>query len=127
MNLKGRNFLTLKDFTKEEIQYLVSLAAELKAKKKQGVLVDTLRGKNIALIFEKPVPEPDVPLKPLLMTLEWVLLIWTQRVLRLEKKRVSKILQECLEEFMMELSIVAMARKRWKRWQNMQGYRYGMA
>ena len=53
MNLKGRNFLTLKDFTKEEIQYLVSLAAELKAKKKQGVLVDTLRGKNIALIFEK--------------------------------------------------------------------------
>ena len=52
MNLKGRNFLTLKDFTKEEIEYLVSLAAELKAKKKQGILVDTLRGKNIALIFE---------------------------------------------------------------------------
>ena len=51
MNLKGRNFLTLKDFTKEEIQYLVSLAAELKAKKKQGVLVDTLRGKNIAKEF----------------------------------------------------------------------------
>ena len=53
MNLKGRNFLTLKDFTKEEIEYLVSLAAELKEKKKRGILVDTLRGKNIALIFEK--------------------------------------------------------------------------
>lgn len=53
MDLKGRSFLTLKDFTKEEIEYLVTLAAELKAKKKQGIPVDTLRGKNIALIFEK--------------------------------------------------------------------------
>lgn len=53
MNLIGRHFLTLKDFTPEEIGYLLDLAAELKAKKKQGVLVDTLRGKNVALIFEK--------------------------------------------------------------------------
>lgn len=53
MNLKGRNFLTLKDFTPEEIVGLVDLAAEYKRKKKQGILHDTLRGKNIALIFEK--------------------------------------------------------------------------
>lgn len=53
MNLIGRHFLTLKDFTAEEIGYLLDLAAELKTKKKQGVLVDTLRGKNVALIFEK--------------------------------------------------------------------------
>lgn len=53
MNLKGRHFLTLKDFTPEEITYLVDLAAELKEKKKNGIAVDTLRGKNIALIFEK--------------------------------------------------------------------------
>ncbi len=53
MNLKGRNFLTLKDFTPEEIVGLVDLAAEYKQKKKQGILRDTLRGKNIALIFEK--------------------------------------------------------------------------
>lgn len=53
MNLKGRSFLTLKDFTKEEILYFLELAAELKAKKKQGIPVDTLRGKNVALIFEK--------------------------------------------------------------------------
>ncbi len=53
MNLKGRDFLTLKDFTKEEILYLVDLAAELKQKKKKGIPVDTLRGKNVALIFEK--------------------------------------------------------------------------
>ena len=53
MNLKGRNFLTLKDYTDEEIMYLLDLAAELKDKKKKGIPVDTLRGKNVALIFEK--------------------------------------------------------------------------
>ena len=53
MDLKGRHFLTLKDYTPEEITYLLDLAADLKDKKKQGVLVDSLRGKNVALIFEK--------------------------------------------------------------------------
>ena len=53
VNLKGRNFLTLKDFSAEEIEYLLDLAAELKEKKKKGILHDTLKGKNIALIFEK--------------------------------------------------------------------------
>ena len=53
MNLKGRNFLTLKDFTPEEINYLLDLSAELKAKKKNGELHEYYRGKNIALIFEK--------------------------------------------------------------------------
>ncbi len=53
MNLKGRHFLTLKDYSQEEITYLLDLAAEFKDKKKQGICVDTLRGKNIALIFEK--------------------------------------------------------------------------
>ena len=53
MNLKGRNFLTLKDFTTEEIVYLLELSAELKAKKKAGELTEYYKGKNIALIFEK--------------------------------------------------------------------------
>lgn len=53
MNLKGRNFLTLKDFTSQEIQYLLDLAADLKDKKKKGILVNECKGKNIALIFEK--------------------------------------------------------------------------
>ena len=52
--LKGRNFLTLKDFTPEEIQNFLDLAADLKAKKKQGITGTSLKGKNIALIFEKP-------------------------------------------------------------------------
>lgn len=53
INLKGRHFLKLLDFTSEEITYLIDLAAEFKEKKKNGILVDTLKGKNVALIFEK--------------------------------------------------------------------------
>ena len=53
MNLKGRDFLKLLDFTPEEILYLVDLAADLKDKKKRGIPVDVLRGRNVALIFEK--------------------------------------------------------------------------
>lgn len=53
MNLKGRNFLKLLDFTPEEIQYLLDLAADLKQKKKSGQRHDDFYGKNIALIFEK--------------------------------------------------------------------------
>ena len=53
MDLKGRNFLTLKDFTKEEIVYLLDLAADVKEKKKKGIPVDNYKGKNVALIFEK--------------------------------------------------------------------------
>ena len=53
INLKGRNFLTLKDFTPEEIQYMLDLSADLKAKKKNGVSIKNYTDKNIALIFEK--------------------------------------------------------------------------
>ena len=53
MDLKGRHFLKLLDYTPEEIQYLLDLAAALKEKKKKGEPVDYIRGKNIALIFEK--------------------------------------------------------------------------
>ena len=53
MNLKGRNFLKLLDFTPEEIQYLLDLAADFKRQKKNGQRHDDFYGKNIALIFEK--------------------------------------------------------------------------
>lgn len=53
MELKGRDFLKLIDYTPEEIGYLIDLAAEYKAKKKAGIAHDDHHGKNIALIFEK--------------------------------------------------------------------------
>lgn len=54
VNLKGRSFLTLKDYSKEEIEYLVDLAIDLKEKKKKGIFERHLEHKNVALIFEKP-------------------------------------------------------------------------
>ncbi len=53
VNLKGRSFLTLMDFTPEEIRYMLDLAKDLKAKKRAGIRSETLRGKNIVLLFEK--------------------------------------------------------------------------
>ncbi|MCT4543372.1 MAG: ornithine carbamoyltransferase [Vallitalea sp.] len=54
VNLKGKSLLTLKDFTKEEIEYLLDLASDLKQKKRMGIIGQQLKGKNVALIFEKP-------------------------------------------------------------------------
>lgn len=54
VNLKGKSLLTLKDYTADEIQYLLDLAIDLKSKKRAGILGNLLKGKNIALIFEKP-------------------------------------------------------------------------
>ena len=53
VNLKGRHFLTLMDFTPTEIRYLLDLAHDLKAKKRAGIHNDLLKGKNIVLLFEK--------------------------------------------------------------------------
>lgn len=53
VNLKGRSFLTLMDFTPEEIRYMLDLARDLKAKKRAGIRTEVLKGKNIVLIFEK--------------------------------------------------------------------------
>ena len=53
-NLVGRHFLTLNDFTPEEISYFLKLSADLKALKYAGIKPKNLEGKNIALIFEKP-------------------------------------------------------------------------
>ena len=53
MNLKGRSFLTLLDFNKDEIRYMLDLPHELKAKKKKGIQGEELKGKNIVLVFDK--------------------------------------------------------------------------
>lgn len=54
INLKGRSLLTLKDFSDKEIEYLLDLSEDLKRKKRMGIEGKLLKGKNIALIFEKP-------------------------------------------------------------------------
>lgn len=53
MNLSGRHFLTLRDFTPEEIRYLLELSAQVKYEKQQNIRPLRMEGKNIALLFEK--------------------------------------------------------------------------
>ncbi|MFC4804736.1 ornithine carbamoyltransferase [Filifactor villosus] len=53
VNLQGRNFITLKDFTPDEIRYLLDLSRDLKAKKRAGIKGDLLERKNVCLLFEK--------------------------------------------------------------------------
>ena len=53
VNLKGRSFLTLMDFSPEEVRFLLDLSRDLKAKKRMGIYNDLLKGKNIVLLFEK--------------------------------------------------------------------------
>ena len=53
INLKGRSFLTLADFTPAEIRYLLDLGHDLKAKRRAGVCAPTMQGKHIVLLFEK--------------------------------------------------------------------------
>ncbi len=53
VNLKGRHFITLKDFTPEEIRHLLDKSIDLKKKKRSGIKGNLLEGKNIALLFEK--------------------------------------------------------------------------
>lgn len=53
MNLRGRHFLKLLDYSRQEIEYLLDLSADLKEKKKEHIITEYHRGKNIALIFEK--------------------------------------------------------------------------
>ena len=111
MDLKGRNFLTLKDFTPEEIGYFLQLSKELKEKKKNGISHRMHEGKNIALIFEKPALEPAAPLKWQPMIWGWALHIWIHRVHRLVRKKASPILRGYWEECSTELSIVDSDRK----------------
>ena len=53
VNLKGRSFLSLADFTPEELRYLLDLGHDLKAKRRAGVCAPTIQGKHIVLLFEK--------------------------------------------------------------------------
>ena len=102
MNLKGRNFLKLMDYTPEEILYLIDLAADLKSKKKQGILHDSLIGKNIALIFEKTSTRTPA------------------------KKRAFLTPRVCWDACLTVSSTADTDRTSWRNWQNMQGFQCGM-
>lgn len=64
INLKNRDFLKIADFNQEELSYLLRLAARLKKLRKEGKEPQFLKGKNVALVFEKRPPARAAPLKP---------------------------------------------------------------
>lgn len=111
MNLKGRDFLTLLDYTPEEIAYLVDLAAELKAKKKAGVLHDVLCGKNVALIFEKTSTRTRCSFEVAAHDLGMAPPIWTQRAARSAKRNPLPTPPRCCAACLTALSTAAMARR----------------
>ncbi len=110
MNLKGRNFLTLKDFTPEEITYMIDLAADLKAKKKAGELHEYYKGKNIALIFEKTSTRTRCAFEVAAHDLGMGSTYLDPTGSQIGKKRASQILQEFLEECMRESSTEVLVR-----------------
>ena len=126
MNLKGRNFLTLKDFTPEEILYMVDLAAELKDKKKKGILTtDMHAGKNIALIFEKTSTRTRCSFEVAAHDLGMGTTYLDPSGSQIGKKESMPIQQESLEGCLTVLNIVVSDRKLWKNLQNMQEFRFG--
>lgn len=125
MDLKGRNFLTLKDFTPEEITYLLDLSAELKEKKKKGIPVDKYRGMNVALIFEKTSTRTRCSFEVAAHDMGMGTTYLDPSGSQIGKKKVSKIQQEFSEECLMESSIVDLDRRLWRNWPNMQAFRYG--
>ena len=121
MNLQGRDFLTLKDFTPDEIGYLLDLSAELKDKKKKGIPVDVLRGKNVALIFEKTSTRTRCAFEVAAHDLGM------GTVPRSERRRVSVIQPECWRECMRESNIAGSVRRSWRNWRSIPRFRYGTA
>ena len=111
MDLKGRNFLTLKDFTPEEITYMLDLAADLKDKKKKGIPVDKYRGMNVALIFEKTSTRTRCAFEVAAHDMGMGTTILIRQDHRSARKKVLKTQQEFSEECSMELSTVDLVRR----------------
>lgn len=96
MNLKGRSFLTLKDFTPEEITYLLELAATLKEKKKQGITGNSLKGKKHSVNFlRNHLPVPDAHLRLDVLMKVVILNISEKMIFNWGIRRVWKILLGC--------------------------------
>lgn len=127
MQLKGRNFLKLMDYTPEEITYLIDLSQELKEKKKKGIRHDELTGKNIALIFEKTSTRTRCSFEVAAHDLGMHVTYLDPSGSQIGKRRASPIQRECSAECLTELSTADTDRKSWRSWPNTQEYRYGTA
>lgn len=110
VNLKGRNFLTLKDFTKEEISYLLDLSADLKPRRK-GELINHYIGKNIALIFEKTSTRTRCSFEVAAHDMGMGVTYLDPQGSQIGKKRALRTQHVFLAECLMVLSIAALSRR----------------
>ena len=135
MNLKGRNFLTLKDFTPEEITYLLDLSAEVKEKKKKGIPVDNYRGKNVALLFEKDSTRTrcafEVAAHDMGMGTTYLGPTGSQMGKKESIEDTARVLGRMFDGIwagcLTVSSTAVSGRRSWKSWRNTQGYRCGTA
>ena len=118
MNLNGKSFLTLLDFTPDEITGLLDLAAALKAKKKAGVPHDTLRGKNIALIFEKTSTRTRCSFEVAAHDLGMHVTYLDPTGSQIGKRNPLPTRPACSAACMTASNTAASARASWKSWQN---------
>lgn len=126
VNLKGRSFLTLQDFTPAEIRYLLDLGHDLKAKRRAGIDAPTLKGKHIVLLFEKHPPVLAALLKWRRRRRVLMLLSWTRTVPKWEKRRALRILQRCSAGILTGLNTAGLIKKWWKILRNGPVCRFGM-
>jgi len=102
VNLKGRSFLTLMDFTPSEIRYMLDLAHDLKAKKRAGIY-------NYLFYSRRLRPEPDAPLKLQLWKKEPMSRIWIKTALRWVKRNPWRIRRKYWADSMMVLNTEAIS------------------
>ena len=125
MNLTGRDFLTLKDFTPEEILYLIDLSAKLKDMKKKGIVEQPLRGKNVALIFEKTSTRTRCSFEVAAHDLGMGVTYLDPQGSQIGKKESIADTARVLCTMFKALSTEDLSRRLWKNWQNIHPYRYG--
>lgn len=126
MNLKGKNFLKMLDFTPEEIEGMIDLAADLKAKKKAGIAHDTLRGKNIALIFEKTSTRTRCSFEVAAHDLGMQVTYLDPSGSQIGKKESIADTAACSAACLTASNTAATVRKLLRSWQSTQAFRFGM-
>ena len=126
MNLKGRDFLKLLDYTTEEILGLIDLAADLKAKKKAGISHRLCEGKNVALIFEKTSTRTRCSFEVAAYDLGMGRPTLTPRARKSVKRRVLRTPQGYFPRFTTASNTVALGRRLSRSLQNTPPYPFGM-
>ena len=127
MNLKGKSFLKLLDFTPEEIGGLIELAADLKAKKKAGVPHRLCEGKNVALIFEKTSTRTRCAFEVAAYDLGMGVTYLDPTGSQMARRRASPTPRACSAACTRASSTAALRRRRWRNWRNTRVFPCGTA